>query len=220
MTRERAIPSLILKSSYRASSLNRSNKILKLGDNLILSGEWATQNDYLFHDEFRALLLRELRPRINFEDKMFSIFKDIIDGFSNSVAVHVRRGDYKLLPNLFINLGEDYYENAFNMVEGRVSDPEYFLFSDEIELVQKNLKFQRNVHFVKTGSAIKDFELIRRCRHNINSNSTYSWWAAYANEHKGKNIIMPKKYFAKEEWQAGYEKEPGNGYMPATWLKA
>jgi len=194
-------------------------EVLKLGDNLILSGEWATQNDYLFDEKYRSLLLGELKPRFNIEGDNFNIFKEMIDESANSVAVHVRRGDYRSLQNLFITLGEDYYKRAFYVIERNLSDPEYFVFSDEIDFVQNSLKFQHKVHFVKTGSPIKDFDLNRRCRHSINSNSTYSWWAAYANEHKDKIVIMPKKYFAKEEWQADYEKEPGNGYMPTTWLK-
>ena len=194
-------------------------EILKLGDNLILSGEWATQNDYLFNHEYRSILLGELKPRFNIDDNYFNMFKNMIDNSANPVAVHVRRGDYLSLQNLFFILGEDYYESAFNLIERKISDPEYFIFSDEIGLVQKSLRFRRKVNFVKTGSALKDFELYRKCRHSINSNSTYSWWAAYANEHSDKIVIMPEKYFTKEEWQTSYEKEPGNGYMPETWFK-
>ena len=38
---------------------------------------------------------------------------------------------------------------------------------------------------------VEVFELMRSCRSQIISNSTYSWWAAWLNDYVDKKIIAP-----------------------------
>jgi hypothetical protein len=196
------------------------DKAIELGDNLILCGWWANQTGYLFDADFMALIRNELTPKIAINDKEVTFIRTKIENTPNSVAVHVRRGDYQILQDMFCLLGEDYYERAFDAVESRIRAPEYFVFSDDIYWVKRNFRFSRNVSFVETNTVLADFELMRRCRHNINANSTYSWWASYLNPTKDKIVIVPAKYYNHEEWQTEYERrEPGGGYLPSTWSK-
>jgi hypothetical protein len=186
-------------------------EIIALGDNLILSGstEWAEGKHlgYLFTEPFRTLLRRELRLKCAIEDCRYNHFKSMIDHSSNSVGVHIRQGDYKNIQHIFALLNEDYYMGAFSIIEAKTVSPEYFIFSDEIEWVENNFHLPQNVHFVKTATAIGDFELLRRCRHIIMANSTFSWWAAYLNDNFEKIVVMPAKYYAQKSWQSEYEKD-------------
>ena len=40
-----------------------------------------------------------------------------------------------------------------------------------------------------------DMQLMSLCRHNILSNSTYSWWGAYLNRNQEKVVIIPRIWF-------------------------
>jgi glycosyl transferase family 11 len=195
-------------------------EVARLGENLILCGWWSYQTDYLFEKQYMDVIRPELTLKCRIGDAGFEFAKRKIENSLNSVAVHVRRGDYKDLQHIFTLLPEDYYKRAFNLMEVNVSTPEYFVFSDEIDEVQRHFRFSRDVHFVKTNTALADFELMRRCRHNIIANSTFSWWAAYLNANEDKIVITPATYYGNKEWQTEYERQHlTRGYMPSTWLK-
>ena len=95
--------------------------------------------------------------------------------------------------HLFVLCGEDYYQRAFDLISRKTSAPEYFVFSDEIEWVEDNFRFSQDVKFVKTGTTISDFELMRRCRHNIIANSTYSWWGCLSEWKQGQDSHRSSK---------------------------
>ena len=42
--------------------------------------------------------------------------------------------------------------------------------------------------------SIYDMMLMSRCRHNIISNSSFGWWAAWLNDHPDKLVIAPDKW--------------------------
>lgn len=55
----------------------------------------------------------------------------------NAVAVHIRRGDY-LLHEMHNTNKEEYYKQALKTIESKISNPVYFLFSDDMEWVKAN----------------------------------------------------------------------------------
>jgi len=103
---------------------------------------------------------------------------------SESVSVHVRRGDYlKLWPVM----GVKYYANAIQLTEG-----DLYIFSDDMawcrgSFLEKNLR--RKIIFVDIEDYLA-FELMRFCKHKILGNSTFSWWAAFLNDNG--TVICPK----------------------------
>ena len=120
---------------------------------------------------------------------------------SNSVSIHIRRGDYVKNPETLRNHGVceiDYYEAAMKLIAENVSNPDYFVFSDDIAWVKENLTVNRPVTFVNHNDgnhAYEDMYLMSQCKHNIIANSTFSWWAAWLNNNANKIVIAPKKWF-------------------------
>ena len=68
-------------------------------------------------------------------EKNQSLLKDIQN--SNSVGVHIRRGDYMTKQNLVIfgNIcTQKYYHDAIRIITEKVNDAVFYVFSDDIKL--------------------------------------------------------------------------------------
>lgn len=121
---------------------------------------------------------------------------------TNSVCVHIRRGDY-LDPKwaAFNVCNYSYYKSGMEYVQKHIERPVYFIFSNtpkDIEWIKENFQFDSSmqIYFVDCGGTdIQDFELMRNCKHFIISNSTYSWWAANLSINKDKIVVAPKTWY-------------------------
>lgn len=120
----------------------------------------------------------------------------------NSVAIHVRKGlDYQIRNVYKGTCPSKYYMDAVSYIKEHVESPVFYVFTDNKDWVAHNLKgFEYKVidwnptegwgnHF--------DMQLMSNCKHNIIANSTYSWWAAFLNENKGKIVVGPTDWFNK-----------------------
>lgn len=194
-------------------------------DNLILVGEWASYTSYLVDEDgpMLPLLRREFNLKSNHRSAEYARLRERIELCDRpTVAVHVRLGDNRASDTGFPLLGDDYYARAFSCIEQSAASPAYFVFSDEIDYVEANYRFPpgASVELVRTGSDLEDFDLMKRCSHNIIANSTYSWWAACLNENQSKKVVAPLKYYSRPDWQEAYETATGEwAYMPPAWTK-
>jgi hypothetical protein len=139
---------------------------------------------------------------------------------SDSVSLHVRRGDYLKgkSAEMFGNIATlSYYRNAIARVvadgeqAGKV--PRFFVFSDDINWCRDNLDIP-NAVFVSGNSgrdSWKDMALMARCRTNIIANSTFSWWAAWLNQHPDKQVLCPARFANTEV--------PGESIYPPQWRR-
>lgn len=112
----------------------------------------------------------------------------------NSISIHIRRGDYCQL-DVYPVYGMDYVRTAAQVIEDRAGHGEYFVFTDDVEWAKREVRLpDRRMTLVsdRTRAAWQDLELMSRCKHNIISNSTFSWWAAYRNSNSNKLVVMPK----------------------------
>lgn len=116
-----------------------------------------------------------------------------------SVAVHVRRGDY--VGNAFDIVGPEYYKSATEYIKDRVSDPIFYVFSDDMDYIAKEFTFLGEyipVHNQGKESYI-DMQLMSCCRHMIIANSTFSYWGALLGEKDDSIVIAPARYKADED---------------------
>ena len=123
---------------------------------------------------------------------------------SDSVFLHVRRGDY-LSPKYFNKFGGicdiTYYQKAIAMIQDRHPAAMFFVFSDDIEWVRKNLGgLLSKASFVdwnKGSDSYLDMYLMAHCKAGIMANSTFSYWGAKLC--RKKDIIYPLKWTNTEE---------------------
>ena len=117
--------------------------------------------------------MRELSPINLMNDLGFAYLESI--NRSNSVSLHVRRGDYLNLKNIGV-LDVDYYMKAVEYIRTIVENPTFYIFSDDLEWCKNNLGFLDDCIYVdRTQTEIDDLQLMSYCRHNIIANSSFSF---------------------------------------------
>lgn len=120
---------------------------------------------------------------------------------TNSVSVHVRRGDYLNSPILGGMVGPSYYRESIKLIYKTTEYPIFYIFSDDIEWCKSELdvaeKDCRYIDWNKGKLSFQDMCLMSLCKHNVIANSSFSWWPAYLNINEDKIVICPK-YWAKE----------------------
>ena len=95
-----------------------------------------------------------------------------------SMSIHIRRGDYLMLPEHPVcNL--DYYSEAMGVVQKQDRISNILIFSDDIEWCKANITdFQDKITYVEDEEDYIELWMMSLCNHNIIANSTFSWWGA------------------------------------------
>lgn len=123
-----------------------------------------------------------------FAEEIKQRFGEGIASLPDTVAIHIRRGDY--VNNTFHwDLSDtDYYEKAMCLF----TDKKFLVFSDDIEWCKTQEVF-KDCSFAIGNSEIEDFNLMASCESFIIANSSYSWWAAYLGNSPNKRVIAPRE---------------------------
>lgn len=172
--------------------------------NLYVDGYFQCEE---YFKQYRENLLHQFVPKYVYE-KEYNLMLEQIKRY-NSVAIHVRRGDFKRAKNKFhYVLPETYYINAIDFIKEKVMNPVFFCFSDDLEWIRRRWEGLENFIFVDINTEHKDIDelmLMKNCQNIIAANSTFSWWGAWLNENEDAIIIVPKKDYGME------------GMIPSTW---
>ncbi len=90
----------------------------------------------------------------------------------------------------------DYYSEAVKIIRDKVSDPTFFIFSDQPEKAKEILALDAEEscvveHNSGDASAHLDLWLMSQCQHFITANSTFSWWGAWLGEKPDSIVVSP-----------------------------
>ena len=166
--------------------------------------------------------LREILENI---DAKISHIEDISADNRSIIVKLVKQGNQivTFLKTLELEILEDVETESIEMpnlpdlpVSGKkISNPKYFIFSDDMEWCENNLKFGQNHTFVSHDyKGLKFGEylvLMSACKNFIIPNSTFAWWAAWLNDNKEKIVITPKKWFKNDKMITA-------GLRPESWI--
>ena len=168
----------------------------EVSGDVYLDGYWQSEKYFLGISETvrREFSLRRPLEGVDRE------FGEAI-GRDDSVSIHVRRGDYVSNPeaNRFHGLcGAGYYRRCMAIVSEKVGAPRFVVFTDDPAWARGNMDVPRGTAFVdwdqpRDGSV--DLELMRRCRHHILANSSFSWWGAWLGSRQGSLVLAPARWF-------------------------
>jgi hypothetical protein len=179
---------------YREPHFNHKDFGL-INRNIYFDGYWQCEKYFI---DIKDILIRELVLKESSIASVNEKAKEITN--AHAVAVHIRRGDYLEENNItrFGILPFEYYIKAIGFIKKRISNAQFYFFSDDIDWVKNNLKLSNNYFLISryvTQNSIEDFHLMTKCAHHIIANSSFSWWAAWLNQNEQKIVIGPRKWF-------------------------
>jgi hypothetical protein len=170
--------------------------VMGLPDNVCLDGFWQSEKYFL---DIRALLKEEFTLRDPLDDESLRLAEKILN--CPAVSLHIRRGDYLTNPHAARHHGTcdmDYYARAVQFITKRIPAAHLFIFSDDPQWTEANVRFDLPTTFVSRTDAAgdgRDLILLTLCRHHIIANSSFSWWGAWLSDNQGKTVIAPARWF-------------------------
>ena len=176
---------------------------------MYLNGYWAS---YKWFENIDEEIRKDFIFKISLDIENKSIASDILN--SNSVSLHIRRGDY-LKYDIYQGICtiDGYYNKAIDYISERVENAKFFIFSNDIDWCYQNLKIE-NAYYVTNNLGInsyKDMQLMSLCKHNIIANSSFSYWGGHLNQNPTKIVVCPHKFLNLD-----YEKDD---VFPESWIK-
>ena len=202
------------KNVYKETNLGFNNLFHSLPNKTYLKGYWQSEK---YFENNQKKIFKDLQIIALQSKKNIKISENISK--TNSVSLHIRRGDY--VTNSAYNMKHgtcslDYYKKSVDFLSKSLNKNfTIFAFSDDPEWVFKNLKLPMDIQFIEHNSSKKNYEdlrLMSQCNHNIIANSSFSWWGAWLNKSPKRTIISPKKWYADKNIKS-------IDIIPNNWVK-
>ena len=153
------------------------------------------------------------------------------------VGISVRRGDYLKIEHILPFVGRDFLRRAVLMFPQATA---FLIGSDDLPWCRRFFTSKhfpgRTFAFLETSPTDTLYGQAL-CRHNVISNSTFSWWGAWMNPHPDKIVVAPSHWCGfgyrgfraifsgafVNEWRNLYDPRTvliDNPYTPLQFLKA
>jgi len=177
-----------------------------------LIGYWQSER---YFQHISDLIRREFTPVDPLDAENEQALANILH--STAIAVHVRRGDYVSNPVIAARHGAPslgYYRRAMDYVASRVSDPVFYLFSDDPDWACSNVHYPAPIVPMTINApdrGFRDMQLMSACKHFILANSSFSWWGAWMNEASDKIVVAPTPWFLNKDLDT-------RDLLPAGWI--
>lgn len=151
---------------------------------------------------------------LTFEHDFYARVKEkydfLTEEYPETIAVHIRRGDYVNNPN-YVELGLEYYIPALAQIPD-IKKKAILIFSDDLQAAKAIGGDDSNVIYVWGGTDIEDLCMMTMCDYHIIANSSFSWWGAYLSY--SKKIVRPKRHFAGDLAKRATTKD----LYPENWI--
>jgi hypothetical protein len=188
-------------------AVDRNFLELKVNRNVTVEGYWQSEE---YFGGVSNIISEEFKVAHNY---IFSI--DYVNSLAlinsiNCVAVH-----FRVFKDTRGNLSSDYYRDAIYLIEKKIKNPNFFIFTNDIsyfDLYYSNLFISKTICMIGNMPDIEVFHLISKFNFHVISNSTFSWWAAWLSN--SKMVISPKFFKLDGEGTWGFE-----GLLPDRFIK-
>jgi len=200
---------LLANSSYAEKHFHFDEDILeKCPDGVCLVGYFQSEK-YFKHIE------DDIRSEFTFKKDYLEACESHRSNVKESIALHIRRGDFLINSVNHHNLSLSYYENALKEFS---DDQPVVIFSDDPQWCKEQELFSSDRFLVsESENSYVDLCLMSMCSDYIIANSTFSWWGAWLSHNKNKTVLYPDQWFGPnnadkstqdlfpEDWRMIYE---------------
>ena len=200
-------------------------------DSMYLRGNFKSEK--YFEDiagEVRSKYQFPCLENMHLPEKLYKNTRACLDAIESTEAVgmHMYRSDSRLDEELYEGIcTEKYYEGAVRLVQERYPDAFFYIFSNEPKWVKKWVddliesqitedmdreeirKLESRFVLVEANTEYTgylDMLLMSKCRHNIISNSSFSWWASWLNDNPDRLVVAPDKWMNDKDSTDVYTK--------------
>ena len=187
-------------------------EIGKASDNCYLDGYW--QGPLYFID-----IENEIRADFKLSIPLSPIAEPFLNRINscNAVSIHIRRGDYvtNAETNSYHGICDlEYYKAAVKIIKSKISNPVFFIFTDDMDWVNVNFIIDATFILVsqKELTQFDDLQLMCACKHAIIANSSFSWWGAWLIANREKIVVAPSKWFQNSSVNT-------DNLFPKSWLR-
>jgi hypothetical protein len=199
---------LRLNSNYHSKVIGYDSRLDEINGPIKLSGYFQTFR--YFEKVSYEILPLQLKTESEW-------FKSTLSELENSdfISIHIRRGDYEKLSQIYGLLDKSYYQRAIQKLEDLSINGRFVIFSDDIDRAREVLfgVVPENTYWINAPenvSPVESLVLMSHATANIIANSTYSWWGAALNA-KNSAVIAPTKWFRNMD-------DPQDLYPPRWYL--
>ncbi len=207
--------------TQRRGGFNKNTYEMKFKKDVYLDGYWGSEEYFI---DIENIIREELQVKYPLEGANLKIANKI--NKTNSISLHIRKlhgisNNGKLdinAVNIHGTIDPEYYHRAVQYLSNKYNNLHFFIFADDPEWTQKNMKLSFPKTYVNINGVDKDYEdlrLMSLCKHNIIANSTFSWWGAWLNNNPDKIVIAPKKWFKDPAWNSKINFED---LYPKEWI--
>lgn len=199
--------------SYRESGYLFESEFFEITGSVEIDGYWQSEKYFSsIASQIRSQIgsVREVSPETR---RMLKLI-----GETDSICVHVRRGDYvsnRSAADFHGTCSIAYYKDAIAKVACSMADPVCYFFSDDLDWVRREIRLDIPSVMVDINGpnqAHQDLWLMAACRSFVIANSSLSWWGAWLGYDNRKIVIAPSKWFLLNE-------KSTVDLLPATWIK-
>ncbi len=160
----------------------------------VLQGYWQTEK---YFQNVTEKVRRDFAFSV--QDKGLKELLQEIKDTPDSVAIHIRRGDYMAAADVYGGIcTEEYYAKAIQEIQKKYPEAVFYFFTDDVAYAKE--KYQGSQYRFLDTSKCENYQnwydlcLMSQCEHNIIANSSFSWWGAWLNANPKKVVIAPNKW--------------------------
>ena len=185
----------------------------QINKDIMIDGYWQSVK---YFSEFESVIKSDFTFKNlvsdSDDDRIQSMLNDIRT--TNSVMLNIRRTDF-LNTDFHGVMGLDYISKSTELIETKINNPKYFIFSDDIKWCEENIKLNNMVivdHSYKGDRFSYYLQLMKECKNFIIPNSSFAWWSAWLSDSPNKIVIAPKRWLTDENINT-------NDLIPIDWIR-